>query len=419
MISQYVLERADELRSSFQGASPFRHLCIDNFFEDDVAKNALRDFPQFDRNKAKNEFGQVGGKAITPRLAEISEFYKHLYEYIFSSEFLSAMSAITGIPDLIGDPTMYGGGTHENLNGQELDPHVDFNYINGGAAHRRANLLIYLNENWKPQWGGQIELHSNPRDPQKNKIAAFNVDFNRAVIFETNEISWHGFPKVRLPPAEAGRSRKCISIYLYTRTRPAEEIAGPHGTFYVSRPISKRFTKGLRLTSEDAAELHTAVRVRDKWIERYQIKEEVDGRQRVSVINELAAARRNAKVPLLGYVLQRAVIVGMFHPDNWVAQHLEVEVLAVESLSKITVSGDFPATERIGDQTLTVSAGEVSQTFSVASIKPTSFEMAVSIQAGQVFRLKLQSDHAFSPAKLGTGADVRELSYRIQSIRFD
>jgi Rps23 Pro-64 3,4-dihydroxylase Tpa1-like proline 4-hydroxylase len=105
------------------------------------------------------------------------------------------------------------------------------------AAHRRVNLLIYLNKDWDSDWGGDIELHSDPRHPQDNRISAYRVDFNRAVLFETNEHSWHGFPQIHLPEAlRATHSRKCISIYLYTRERPVEEIAGEHGTFYVQRP---------------------------------------------------------------------------------------------------------------------------------------------------------------------------------------
>src|SRR5260370_715803 len=82
---------------------------------------------------------------------------------------------------------------------------------------------------------GALELHSNPRRPEENRVQAYNPTFNRAVLFETNERSWHGFPRVELPPAERHRSRKSVSIYLYTRERPAGEIAPVHGTFYVQR----------------------------------------------------------------------------------------------------------------------------------------------------------------------------------------
>ncbi len=274
MISEEVLKKAPELQSAFQTATPFKHLCIDNFLDLDAAEQALSDFPAFDRNKAIDEYGNVGRKAVFSNLGEISPFYARLYKYLFSAEFLAAMSKITGIPDLIGDPTLYGGGTHENLHGQELDPHVDFNYVAGGNAHRRVNLLIYLNKGWDSAWGGDIEIHSNPREPDTNEIKAYRVDFNRAVLFETNEYSWHGFPQVNLPEALRDKlSRKCISIYLYSATRPVEEITATHGTFYVQRPMSNRFVPGYVLTQADISELKSGYANRDHYIAHYQQQE--------------------------------------------------------------------------------------------------------------------------------------------------
>lgn len=227
MIAKEVMNRLPELRERFRTAKPFKHICVDEFFEPAAAEALLRDFPSFDPRKAVNEFGEVGGKASVPTLREISPFYAEVYRYITSPEFLQAMSEMTGIPDLLPDPRMFGGGTHENRHNQDLAPHVDFNFEPGHGLHRRVNLILYLNKGWREEWGGAIELHSNPRDPGNNEISAFNCIFNRAVLFETNEISWHAFPKIVLPEDQRDNSRKSLSIYLYTKDRPAEEIAPP------------------------------------------------------------------------------------------------------------------------------------------------------------------------------------------------
>jgi hypothetical protein len=197
------------------------------------------------------------------------------------------MSRLTGIPDLIADPTLFGGGTHENLHGQSLDPHVDFNYTEDGQAHRRLNLLLYLNKGWDPNWGGSIELHSNPRDPDHNQITAINVLFNRALIFETNEISWHGFSEIDLPEQQQNRSRKSLSIYLYTKDRPANEIVGPHATFYVQRPLEPRFVPGYVLRDSDVAYLKQSFHKRDRMIEFYHRLDEQWGRERKAAVAHL------------------------------------------------------------------------------------------------------------------------------------
>src|SRR6059058_110600 len=142
------------------------------------------------KEKAMNELGHVGGKAVIEKVSSISPFYASFYEYINSKPFLQIISDLTGIPDLLADETLFGGGTHENLDGQYLDAHIDFNIDERRMLHRRMNLLIYLNKEWEESWGGSIELHSNPRNPDTDDVKSFLPLFNRAVIFETSEYSW-------------------------------------------------------------------------------------------------------------------------------------------------------------------------------------------------------------------------------------
>jgi 2OG-Fe(II) oxygenase superfamily len=290
LISPAVLATAARYRQAFEAARPFKHVCIDGFFLPDAAAALLRDFPPFDREFARNEFGEYGGKAVINDIAAISPFYARLYDYLMSPAFLSAMSALTGIADLHGDPRLYGGGTHENIDGQELDVHVDFNYRIEGGFHRRANLLLYLNEQWEPAWGGAIELHADPRRPERDALKAFNVIFNRAVIFETNEHSWHGFRKIELPADRRHLSRKCLSIYLYTPTRPAREIAGRHGTFYIQWPFPPKFTAGHLLSEGDVAELRTGYARRDRQLEMYRRLED-------RLVGEIEQLRRSIGQP--------------------------------------------------------------------------------------------------------------------------
>jgi 2-oxoglutarate-Fe(II)-dependent oxygenase superfamily protein len=283
VIASGILARSDELRESYQSAKPFRHLCLDGFLEPGMAERLREEFPAFDPARALNEMGVVGGKAVHTDLASLGPAYRGFYRYMRSPGFLGAMSRMLGIPDLLFDPAMYGGGTHENLDGQELDPHIDFNYDPVRKWHRRLNLLVYLNQEWELEWGGGIELHSDPRDWEHDQIKTFNCVFNRGVIFETNEHSWHGFTRIRLPEGKRALSRKCISVYLYTKTRPADEVAPPHGTFYVQRPLPKHIVPGRALTAEDLADIKRLLVVRDGWIKQYQRRELELGRERASV----------------------------------------------------------------------------------------------------------------------------------------
>lgn len=152
MISAATLASLDALRRSFLDARPFRHVVIDGFLEPAACESLLRDFPPFHERYARDEHGGVGRKAVVERVPDVSAFYRSFYAYINSPPFLDAVSRLTGIDDLMADPTLFGGGTHENLSGQALDVHVDFNIDERRMLHRRVNLLLYLNHEWRSTW---------------------------------------------------------------------------------------------------------------------------------------------------------------------------------------------------------------------------------------------------------------------------
>ncbi len=270
MIDSDVIKNTTKLAASFSVAKPFRHIVIDNFFSASNAHTLLTDFPKFEKKYALNETGEVGGKAVITDIKAVSPHYQDVYRYLNSKAFLSSISNITGISDLIADPQLYGGGTHDNIDGQELDAHIDYNYINGGNLHRRLNIILYLNHEWEADWGGSIELHSNPRKPDEDQISAILPLFNRALIFETNEYSWHGFSKITLPIDKKQLTRKSLAIYLYTVERPKAEIAPHHSTFYVQRPLPDYIKEGFTLDAESVQALKILLTRRDDAIEFYQ-----------------------------------------------------------------------------------------------------------------------------------------------------
>jgi len=270
MISAAALQASEAFRLQFQTAKPFRHVVIDDFLEPSACEALLRDFPAFNEKYAADEHGGVGRKAVVERAASISPFYRSFHDYINSAPFLGAMSALTGIDDLISDPTLFGGGTHENLAGQGLNVHVDFNIDERRMLHRRVNLLIYLNKEWDEAWGGAIELHSDPFNPLVDEWKSYLPLFNRAVLFETNEYSWHGFQRIVLPPGKTHLSRKSFSIYLYTKDRPPEEVVAPHTTFYVPEPLPEHIKAGRTLTDDDMRDIAIRMQGRDGLLCMYQ-----------------------------------------------------------------------------------------------------------------------------------------------------
>jgi len=109
------------------------------------------------------------------------------------------------------------------------------------------NVLVYMNKDWKEEYEGSLELW-DLSDKKKILLAKYPPSFNACVIFETNEVSYHGHPKPLKTPT--GINRKSIATYYYTRTRPEGEIAAEHNTMYVNteglRGQVKRFVSGVK-----------------------------------------------------------------------------------------------------------------------------------------------------------------------------
>ena len=280
-------------------------MTIDCFLRPEIVDALIAEFPAFSAGKAVNELGQVGGKAVVPRLESIGPTFKALDWLLKDPSFLRLMSEITGIPALVYDPEYIGGGTHENRNGQDLDPHVDFNYHPTGL-HRRLNLILFLNREWEAQWGGCLELQRDPWNPQDNCAVTIVPLANRAVIFETTERSWHGFERITLPEDRSDLSRKSIAVYYYTRERPVEETAHSHGTVYVPRPLPQQLQTGYALRDEDVYELQVLWERRNSQL-RFLYERELE-------FSEALADMRNSLSFRLGRALTwpaRAIRRGM------------------------------------------------------------------------------------------------------------
>jgi 2OG-Fe(II) oxygenase superfamily len=260
-----VREHLEDLRQQFATAQPFRHVVIEHFLEPSFCQELIAQFPPFTAGDARNERGDAAGKSVIGQVARLGPAFRQFDRLMRDAGFLGALGRITAIPGLLYDEDYAGGGTHENLDGQELDPHVDFNYHPRWGWHRRLNLIVFLNPEWEEAWGGCLELLREPSSqaPEARRVVAPRA--NRAVLFETTEKSWHGFPVIRTPPGK-GISRKSLAVYFYSHDRPAAEIAPSHGTYYYQRPLPAHLRAGYTLREEDVAEIRKLIARRDQHI---------------------------------------------------------------------------------------------------------------------------------------------------------
>ena len=223
-------QRKEELKKSFQSKEPFRYLVFENFFKTDKADEILNNYPHIEEGVWDSKTYIDQKNKFQKTKFEKESVLQNAFDELNSPAFLKWLEDITEIEEpLIGDKDLFGGGLHQSIKGAFLNVHVDYNFHPKTKYHRRLNVLIYMNKDWKDEYEGNVEFWDFT-DDKKDKLASVAPHFNRCVIFETNEISYHGHPKPLNAPE--GINRKSMATYYYTKNRIDIDTAAEHNTLY-------------------------------------------------------------------------------------------------------------------------------------------------------------------------------------------
>jgi len=222
-----------DLKEQLATVEPFPYFCIDNYLNEDFAEEIYQSFPSFqEAQQLGKEFSAINEKRKV-QVTDSAKFppaIKKLNELLASKEYVEMWAELTGIPNLLADIDLVGGGIHETNTGGHLDVHVDFNYVEEKQYHRRLNILIYFNKDWKEEYGGYLDVWDKDI---KKRAGYFEPKFNRACGFITSEISFHGVTPVICPE---GVTRKSFATYYYTKDAPEGWNGEKHSTIFKARP---------------------------------------------------------------------------------------------------------------------------------------------------------------------------------------
>ncbi|MEY4427945.1 MAG: hypothetical protein RLZZ182_634 [Pseudomonadota bacterium] len=206
------------LRDRYLDGQPFPLLVLDDFLPLDVANGVLSEIKANQDFQKSNDYIFAKNKFESPRIENLGPFGAQIRDFLLSPDFASAISDMFG-HTLFVDPEFIGGGLHRGGEGSFLDMHADFNLH---PAHRRwireLNLLLYLNKDWQPEYGGCLEL----LDPRTGQSASVEPRFNRMVLMLTKDYTLHGYKPLHFPK---GTFRTSIAAYAYSEARSDEEVA--------------------------------------------------------------------------------------------------------------------------------------------------------------------------------------------------
>ena len=208
------------MNEAWKKAKPFNHIVLDDFLTQETAASIVKEFPSFDDSvwyvyenaievkKAMNNWDRFGPKIY------------NLLWFLNSPSFIKDLEHLTACK-LYPDFGLNGGGLHSHRSGGKLNTHLDYSIHPKLKLERRLNLIIYITPDWQADWGGDLGLweHDEKENKPSKLLSKIAPMFNRAVLFDTTQNSWHGLPDlIQCPP---NITRNSLAIYYLCDPRPA------------------------------------------------------------------------------------------------------------------------------------------------------------------------------------------------------
>lgn len=203
-------EKLSQQLSTFKYATPFNYCVIDNFFELDVAKSLSREFPCYESSSWHVYENQIENKKTSNNWNLFPSLTYRVFRHLCSNEFVEYLSGNIG-ETLYSDIGLHGGGWHIHADGGNLNPHLDYSIHPKLSLQRKLNLIVYISEDITEGMGGDFGMWSDNNHSPGELVRSVVPLFNRAVIFDTTQNSWHGMSSPLVCPPDV--YRKSLAVY--------------------------------------------------------------------------------------------------------------------------------------------------------------------------------------------------------------
>ena len=249
-------------------SEPFKHVLIHDFLTEQSFTEIEKAFPSEPEGFYTYE-NPIEVKYAFDNFSQMKEPIQNLFSALSHPKILDYFSNLFQIQNLQYDPCLHGAGLHMHPKYGRLNIHLDYEkHPLLKDKQRKLNIIFYINKDWKKSWNGATELWSKD---MKECLFKSYPEGNKALVFETNEISWHGLPEIIDCPE--GTYRKSIAYYYLTPLENSSSCdkVGSNSEGYRTKatfvkrpqdPIDERMEKlysirpHRRITKEDMIEIY-------------------------------------------------------------------------------------------------------------------------------------------------------------------
>lgn len=206
----------DAVRS---GDDPFPWKILDDVFPEELVRAASAEWPLVSPD-AWHVYAQ--GKKATKHRSNLPPACEELITRMASLQ----INGLFDCEGLFPDMTLHGAGIHDMPSGCRLDAHLDGDHHPTLGWTREISGILFLNEDWHPSWGGELQLLD---DTGKEVRQWITPKFNRLALFRCQGTAWHKVTQVICPN---NQSRKTLALFWWShrqnlRNRPTALFQSP------------------------------------------------------------------------------------------------------------------------------------------------------------------------------------------------
>ncbi|NQY42728.1 MAG: 2OG-Fe(II) oxygenase [Legionellales bacterium] len=198
---------------------PFDHIIIDDFCPIEIAKKLAAEFGNYEVDYEHKYSNSLEEKRTCNQWNLFPETTYSYFQCICSEEISRALSKKFNIT-IEADHGLHGGGRHIYSKMGNLNPHLDYAIHPKIGMERRLNAIYYLTDEYEEEDGGHLGLWDNSSSEKPGSlIKEYAPLFNRLVVFNSSQNSWHGLSRIYSPSGD--RFRKSLATYYVSEPRNA------------------------------------------------------------------------------------------------------------------------------------------------------------------------------------------------------
>jgi len=228
--SLFTPERREQLHARLVEAKPFPHLVIDGIFNPKLLELVVEEFDTHPRSgwfDVKSKYEAVRRSTSELGMGPATQVY---FDTVSAGWFTDWLSSLIGVPYLLTDPKLWGGGLHESQTGARFAVHRDFNRHPILGLKNEMVFITYLNKGWQPEWGSALELWDKKADRCE---AMVQPEFGRTILLPHGPASYHGHTQPLKAPDD--RPRRSVAAYYYTSPLAGMQHGVEAGTVFMRK----------------------------------------------------------------------------------------------------------------------------------------------------------------------------------------